>query len=127
MPITSRRKGPYPSSKAEANLWFASGRLHADWRRMTRKELESYLRHIIIAERKCMPQRNRRSEPPTNRWLQPRLRRRRLEVAAALIAQGGRVSGLVTSRALPKQNVWPGVMALVGARAINLAGVAGVA
>ena len=120
MPITNRRKGYYPRSKAEANLRFALGRLRADWRTLSLPELESYLRHIIIAERKCMPQPGLRPEPPTNRWIQPRLRRRRLAAIESLVVRGGRVGKAAAARVLPRSHAWPGVMALVGKGATDV-------
>jgi hypothetical protein len=116
MPITNRAPGYYSKSKAEANLRFALSRLKISWRQLNLKDLESHLRHLILAERKCMPHRNGLSAVPMNRWLQPRLRWRRLDVAMHLVKQGGRVSNVATSRVLPK-GAWPGVISLVGKQA----------
>jgi hypothetical protein len=116
MPITNRAPGYYPKTKAEANLRFALSRLKIRWRQLNPRDLESHLRHLVLAERKCMPHRNKIPEAPTNHWLQPRLRWRRLEVTMHLVNQGGKVSRLVTSRVLPKA-AWQGVISLVGKQA----------
>lgn len=114
MPIKRRGKDYHPSSKAEVHLRFALGRLRVNWRSLSLRELESYLRLIIIAERKCMPRFGLRPEPPTNRWVQPRLRRRRFAVIESLIVRGGRVSKAAAARVLPRSQTWPGVLVLVG-------------
>ena len=116
MPITSRRKGPYLKSRGEANRKFALGRLRAKWRSASVAELETQLRLILIAERYCVPKIEWRTAP-TVRWLYPRLRRRRLEIAQLVALSGGRVNVQVFSRVLPKWRQWPGVLALVGKKA----------
>jgi hypothetical protein len=81
--------------------------------------LEAHLRLIVIAERYCVPRIEwRRRTAPTVRWLYPRLRRRRLEIARLLASAGGRVNPKVFARVLPKGRQWPGVMALVGKKAV---------
>ena len=121
MPITSRRKGHRAKNRAEGHRRFALSRLRAKWKKMTKDEMETHLRLLAIAEKNCMPHRVRRPEAPLNRWLQPRLRSRRLEVARWLIRIGGRVNACLLARVLPRSAEWPGTLALVGGRAINLA------
>ena len=121
MPITSRRKGHRAKTKSEAHLRFAGSRLKANWRRLTREELESYLRLVVIAEHQCGPILGLRPESPRNTWMRPRLRRRRLQVAQQLRATGGRMSELVLKRVLPKYSTWPGAIYLVGKKSIPAA------
>lgn len=119
MPITSRRKGPYSKSAAQARLNFASRCLKAAWRAMPALAMEAYLIRLLIAERRCLRVRRRgRPEAPSHRWLYPRLRRRRIDVAARLLAIGGRVSPLLLQPVLPAGRSWPGVAQLVGRRAM---------
>lgn len=101
-------------SDAEANLRFALSRLSVHWRSLEKPELEVLLRHLLMAEHRCMRHRNIVPERPTNRWLMPRLRRRRREVARRLVARGGRVSPMALKHVLPRDTEWPGVAALVG-------------
>ncbi len=108
---------PAPRSDAQANLRFALARLGADWRHLDLLPLEVLLRHLLMAEHRCMPHPSVLRERPTNRWLLPRLRRRRLEVAERLVALGGRVSHAALARVLPRGHDWPGISALVGRHA----------
>ena len=108
---------PASRSDAQANLRFALARLSADWRHLDLLPLEVLLRHLLMAEHRCMPHPSVLRERPTNRWLLPRLRRRRLEVAERLIALGGRVSHAALARVLPRGHDWPGISALVGRHA----------
>jgi hypothetical protein len=121
MPITSRKPGPRAASWALGQLWYALARLNVKWRKLTATELERHLRHVIIAERHGMPHKAKFKEMPTHRYLQPRLRRRRLEVANALLAHGTRINKAVFCRVLPRRKQWPGALALVGKHAMNSA------
>lgn len=120
MPITNRRKGYRARSRADGHRRFALGRLKVHWRKKTRDELESLLRLVAIAEHKTRPHDVRRREPPLNPWLRPRLRRRRLEIAERLLLLGGRVNQCLYSRVLPRRKKWPGALALVGKKAVNV-------
>ncbi|UXH77150.1 hypothetical protein [Roseateles amylovorans] len=101
-------------SDEQAHLHFALTRLKVSWRALERPELEVLLRHLLMAEHRCTLHRNVVPERPTNRWLLPRLRRRRQTVARRLVARGGRVSPLALKHALPRGSDWPGLAALVG-------------
>jgi hypothetical protein len=121
MPITSRRKGHRAKTKAKAHLRVAGARLKAKWRRLSREELESYLRLVVIAEHQCGPILGLRPELPRNSWMRPRLRRRRLLVAQRLRILGGRMSELVLKRVLPRYSAWPGAIYLVGKKSASAA------
>lgn len=115
--MTSQNRFHLAQSDAQANLRFALSRLSVDWRHLGPLELEVLLRHLLMAEHRCMPHRSVVPERPTNRWLLPRLRRRRLDVALRLVAAGGRVSHATLARVLPRGQDWPGISALVGRHA----------
>ena len=120
MPITSRKPGPRAANRAQGQLCYALARLNVKWRNLTLAELERHLRHVIIAERHGMPHKAKFKEPPVHRYLQPRLRRRRLEVANSLLVHGTRINKAVLLRVLPRKNLWPGALALVGKHAKNV-------
>ncbi len=101
-------------SDEQAHLHFALTRLKVAWRTLERAELEVLLRHLLMAEHRCTLHRHVVPERPTNRWLLPRLRRRRQTVARRLVARGGRVSPMALKHALPRGKDWPGLAALVG-------------
>jgi hypothetical protein len=115
--MTGQNRLHAPRSDAQANLRFALARLSADWRHLPPAPLEVLLRHLLMAEHRCMPHPSVLRERPTNRWLLPRIRRRRIEVAHRLIALGGRVSHATLARVLPRGHDWPGISALVGRHA----------
>lgn len=115
--MTGQNRFHVAHSDAQANLRFALARLSADWRHLDPLPLEILLRHLLMAEHRCMPHPSVLRERPTNRWLLPRLRRRRIEVAERLVALGGRVSHASLARVLPRGNDWPGISALVGRHA----------
>ncbi|WP_141100783.1 hypothetical protein [Roseateles aquatilis] len=115
--MTSHNRFHLAHSDAAANLRFALSRLSVDWRHLEPPALEVLLRHLLTAEHRCMPHRSVVPERPTNRWLLPRLRRRRAEVAMRLVAIGGRVSHAALARVLPRGQDWPGISALVGRHA----------
>ena len=106
-------------SDAQANLRFALARLSTDWRSLDPFGLEVLLRHLLMVEHRCMPHPSVIRERPTNRWLLPRLRRRRLEVAERLVARGGRVSHAALALVLTRGHDWPGLSALVGRHACD--------
>ncbi|WP_377157966.1 hypothetical protein [Roseateles sp. UC29_93] len=115
--MTGQNRFHVAHSDAQANLRFALARLSTDWRGLDPFGLEILLRHLLMAEHRCMPHPSVLRERPTNRWLLPRLRRRRIEVAERLVALGGRVSHAALARVLPRGHDWPGVSALVGRHA----------
>ena len=115
--MTGQNRFHVARSDAQANLRFALARLSTDWRGLDLLELEVLLRHLLMAEHRCMPHPSVIRERPTNRWLLPRIRRRRVEVALRLVALGGRVSHASLARVLPRGNDWPGISALVGRHA----------
>lgn len=115
--MTGQNRFHVARSDAQANLRFALARLSTDWRHLDPFGLEVLLRHLLMAEHRCMPHPSVLRERPTNRWLLPRLRRRRIEVAERLVAVGGRVSHASLARVLPRGHDWPGVSALVGRHA----------
>ncbi len=115
--MTGQNRFHVAHSDAQANLRFALARLSTDWRSLDPFGLEILLRHLLMAEHRCMPHPSVLRERPTNRWLLPRLRRRRIEVAERLVAIGGRVSHAALARVLPRGHDWPGLSALVGRHA----------
>lgn len=115
--MTGRSHFHAAHSDAQAHLRFALSRLGVDWRHLPAGELEVLLRHLLMAEHRCMPHRSVAPELPTNRWLLPRLRWRRQLVANRLVALGGKVSHATLSRVLPRGTAWPGIGALVGRQA----------
>ena len=115
--MTGQNRPHAPRSDAQANLRFALARLGVDWRHLPLASLEVLLRHLLMAEHRCMPHPSVLRERPTNRWLLPRIRRRRIEVAQRLVALGGRVSHATLARVLPRGHDWPGISALVGRHA----------
>ena len=110
---------PVSGPELASRLRFALARLSTDWRSLDPFGLEVLLRHLLMAEHRCMPHPSVIRERPTNRWLLPRLRRRRLEVAERLVARGGRVSHAALARVLPRGHDWPGLSALVGRHACD--------
>ncbi|MDH0865476.1 hypothetical protein [Mitsuaria sp. GD03876] len=115
--MTGQNRFHVAHSDAQANLRFALARLSTDWRQLEPLPLEILLRHLLMAEHRCMPHPSVLRERPTNRWLLPRLRRRRIEVAERLVALGGRVSHAALARVLPRGRDWPGISSLVGRHA----------
>lgn len=115
--MTGQHRFHVAHSDAQANLRFALDRLGTDWRRLDAFGLEVLLRQLLMAEHRCMPHPSVLRERPTNRWLLPRIRRRRIEVAERLVAIGGRVSHATLARVLPRGHHWPGILALVGRHA----------
>ena len=72
--MTGQNRLHAPRSDAQANLRFALARLSADWRHLPPAPLEVLLRHLLMAEHRCMPHPSVMRERPTNRWLLPRIR-----------------------------------------------------
>jgi len=120
MPVTSRRQGPRAKSRSEGHRRSSVARLKTKWREQSADELERLLRMVAIAEHNTRPHDTRRRELPLNTWLRPRLRRRRLEIAARLQVLGGRVNQCVYCRVLPRGRQWPSSLALAGKKAVNL-------
>jgi hypothetical protein len=95
-----------------------SGRelLRAEWKHLSRDDLEVHLRCLILAEHRARPG-HKHYDPkiPAYRW-----RARRKEVANAFVELGGVVSRCVNGGALPPNAKWPGVVHLVKTNGFKL-------
>ena len=90
--------------------------LAVHWRRLDVSELTMYLKRLLTREWQSRPRKINPTEPPWHGHLQPRLRRRRMEVSARLLTVGIPISQRATAWSLPPWYRWPGSMYLVGKR-----------
>jgi hypothetical protein len=79
------------------------------WRRLSKVDLETHLRFLILAEHHAHPAYKYFDSEVSAL----RLRATRLAVAKHFVAHGGAVSRRLTSAALPPPRKWPGVVRLI--------------